>query len=646
MSHNLFRLLSPVIRHPRSAALLVSKASVSSSNGLLPESVLACLTTTHNAYNVQRPRQRLFHTTRQTLASRAEVEKVLDDVEDSQDESDPEYLSTKNPHWVEVGLSPEIIKLLNRNGITEFTKVQGEAMEPILSGLDVMGRSRTGTGKTLAFGLPAMTRLVDLAQEKGIRNKHGRMARGRKPSMLVLCPTRELARQVADELTIYSDALGLDVACFHGGVSYNPQTDALYGGLDILVGTPGRVLDHLKTGNLNLSECNIAVLDEADQMLNMGFADQVETVFEGLGKANAIKTQVLLFSATTPDWVKNMAKRFQKKVHSIDSTGMEGGARVAKTVRHMAVEIQRANLKEALLEDIILSELENGGEGRKGKVLIFTDTKRDADAVAMNNVFRTLTAQSIHGDHSQHVRDQTLDQFRAGKFRVLVATDVAARGLDIKDVDLVVQLNPPSNVDVYVHRSGRTGRAGAKGASIILYSRDQWKDLKFIERDLGHGFSFEVKPPPSEEAIVAIVAKNSVDTIKSMSNKSVSMFKGTADKLLAETNDPADLVARCLAAMNKRPDTDLSSHETSSGWKDDRYIRGDGRGDGLRNRQSRDNRYSGESRGYGRGQRYSPDAYNRSGGQYSTRRDSRPSSSRSDRQDSNSFSSRYNSQRP
>ena len=356
-----------------------------------------------------------------------------------------------------------MIDILSEKGITHFTPVQGEAFDHVLNGRDVIGRSRTGTGKTLAFGLPSITRLLQLYDQKGIRDASGRLARGRKVGMLVLCPTRELARQVQEELQTVARPLGLFTEVFHGGVSYDPQARALRNGLDILVGTPGRVIDHIERGNLNLSECETVVLDEADEMLNMGFAEDVEVILKGVGSANEQKTQCLLFSATTPPWVKEIGKQYQEDVIAIDSTGEEGGARVAKTVRHLAVQVPPGvESKRAVLEDIIAVEISKDMEidaGEEaiaalekhnpiaaavalkksktnqamqqkifGKTIVFTETKREADELVSGGVFKSLTAQALHGDVGQKQRDATLNAFRSGAFNVLVATDVAARG--------------------------------------------------------------------------------------------------------------------------------------------------------------------------------------------------------------------------
>lgn len=514
------------------------------------------------------------------------IPEALVEEEDPINYTDPEYLSTSNPHWVQAGLSPAIIDVLSSKGITHFTPVQGEAFSPILAGRDVIGRSRTGTGKTLAFGLPSITRLVESAEEKGIIDSRGRRKRGRLVSMLVLCPTRELARQVQEELDQVSKPAGLHTAVFHGGVSYEPQARALRMGLDILVGTPGRVIDHIKQGNLDLSECDIVVLDEADEMLNMGFAEDVEIILEGVGSANERKTQCLLFSATTPPWVRDIGRQYQEDVLSIDTTAEQGGARTATTVRHLAIQVPPGpHSKKSILEDIIAveisrdSKVDNIGDGEEeerenpiaaaaaakkrkshsamqqrifGKTIVFTETKRDADELVSTGVFKSLTAQALHGDVGQKQRDATLNAFRQGAFNVLVATDVAGRGIDIQDVDLVVQFGPPRDPDTYVHRSGRTGRAGKKGTSVVLFEPNQARDIVKIERSLGHGFKFELVGPPSTEAALGAAAKTSAIASRGVPDETAKFFKEAAASLLAEGESPEDVVARCLAAISRR----------------------------------------------------------------------------------------------
>lgn len=505
-----------------------------------------------------------------------------------------EARSTSNPQWIKAGLNPAVIDVLSGKGITTFTPVQGEAFLPVLSGLDVIGRSRTGTGKTLAFGLPGLTRLVELTKVKGVRDANGRMQRGRKVSMLILCPTRELARQVSDELEAVARPLGLFVEVFHGGVSYDPQTRALSQGIDVLVGTPGRIMDHMDRGTLDLSECNIVVLDEADEMLNMGFAEDVEVILEDIGSANQEKTQCLLFSATTPSWVKEIASQYQKDVVAIDATGDAGGARVATTVRHLAVQLPPGvESKKSVLEDIIAVEISKDLDKRTkvtyesnviaaaaaekkakthgamqqrifGKTIVFTETKREADELVSGSVFKSLTAQALHGDVGQKQRDATLNAFRSGAFNVLVATDVAARGIDIQDVDLVIQFDPPRDVDTYVHRSGRTGRAGKAGTSVLLFSPQQARDIIRIERDLGHGFQFDLVGPPSTEAALKAAAKTSAIASQSIPDDTAVHFKEAAAELLASSENPEAVVARCLAAISRRA-SDVTSRSLITG---------------------------------------------------------------------------------
>jgi len=505
-----------------------------------------------------------------------------------EDFTDPKFLSTSNPYWTDKGMKQDVIDVLSGKGITRFTEVQGRAFEPAFAGRDVIGRSRTGTGKTIAFGLPSVHRLVKIAEEQGKLDHHGRRKRGRNVSMIVLCPTRELARQVEEETAQIARPLGLFTTVFHGGVSYDPQARALRNGIDILVGTPGRIMDHLNRGNLNLSDCNIVVLDEADEMLNMGFAEDVEVILDGVGANNDEKTQCLLFSATTPSWVKEIGRNYQKDVVSIDATS-DNAARTATTVRHIAIQVPPgSDSKKAILEDIIAVEISkdldeallSGAEEEEedlsdnpiaaaaaakkkrgnsamqqkifGKTIVFTETKRDADDLVSGSVFKSLTAQALHGDVGQKQRDATLNAFRAGAFNVLVATDVAARGIDIKDVDLVVQFSPPREVDTYVHRSGRTGRAGKKGTSVLLFDPRQARDIVRIERNVGHGFKFELSGPPSGEAALVAASKTSAIACKSVPEETSQFFKEAAASLLASGESAEDIVAKCLAAISRR----------------------------------------------------------------------------------------------
>jgi len=527
----------------------------------------------------------------------AEVAPIDESIVGITDPKHPNFLSTSNPHWTNKGMHQKVIDALSAKGITHFTEVQGTSFEHVMAGRDVIGRSRTGTGKTLAFGIPALHRLEQLAIRDGAVDNHGRRKKGRGVSMIVLCPTRELARQVSEELDSIARLMGLHTALFHGGVSYEPQSRALRNGLDVLVGTPGRIIDHLNRGNINLTECNTVVLDEADEMLNMGFAEDVEVILDGVGSSNEEKTQCLLFSATTPGWVKTIGRKYQANVVSIDAT-TDQGVRTATTVRHVAIQVPYG--KQDILEDIIAVEIskdvdasillptikdeDESGEPESnpmddlynhnpiaaaakaakkktgsvmqqkifGKTIVFTETKREADELVSGGVFKSLTAQALHGDVGQKQRDATLAAFRAGAFNVLVATDVAARGIDIKDVDLVVQFAPPRQTDTYVHRSGRTGRAGSKGTSVLLFDQRQARDLVNIERELGHGFKFELLGPPSTEAALLAASKTSAIACKGVPDETAAFFLESAKGLLGGDDSAEAIVAKCLAAISRR----------------------------------------------------------------------------------------------
>ena len=293
----------------------------------------------------------------------------------------------------------------------------------------------------------------------------------------------------------------------------------------------------------------------------MGFAEDVETILDGVGSRNDEKTQCLLFSATTPSWVKNIGRKYQDNVLSIDATAGQDGARTATTVRHLAIQLPPGrDGKMSILEDIIAVEISkdkaddaeilnnpiaaaaadkkrktNSAMQQKifGKTIVFTQTKREADELVSGGIFKSLTAQALHGDIGQKQRDATLAAFRAGAFNVLVATDVAARGIDIQDVDLVIQFDPPRDVDTYVHRSGRTGRAGNKGVSVLLFNGGQSRDIVRIERELSHGFKFELAGPPSIEAALNAAAKTSAIACRGVPDATAKDFKDSAKVLLS-----------------------------------------------------------------------------------------------------------------
>ncbi|KAK1303415.1 DEAD-box ATP-dependent RNA helicase 53 [Acorus calamus] len=363
-----------------------------------------------------------------------------------------------------LGISKEIVKALAKKGITRLFPIQRAVLEPAMQGRDLVGRAKTGTGKTLAFGIPILDRIIQINAKEGLK---------RDPLALALAPTRELARQVEREFK--ETAPSLVTLCVYGGTPIRQQMDALNQGVDVVVGTPGRVIDLLKRGSLSLSQVKFMVLDEADEMLKVGFAEDVETILEGLPK----KRQSMMFSATLPSWIKGLTRKYLKDPLTIDLVG-ENDQKLAEgiTLYSIASDMSR---KASLLGPLITEH------GKGGKCIVFAQTKRDVDRLA-HAMGRSHNCQPLHGDISQNQRERTLAGFRDGRFNVLVATDVAARGLDVPNVDLIIHYELPNNSEIFVHRSGRTGRAGKKGCAILIYNDHQTRAVRVIEQDIGCKF--------------------------------------------------------------------------------------------------------------------------------------------------------------
>jgi ATP-dependent RNA helicase DDX21 len=442
----------------------------------------------------------------------------------------------------------ETVAILLGKGISTYTPVQGQTYEHILAGRDMIARSRTGTGKTIAFGLPV---IQHLGRFSGLDTT----IRGRGPSFLIVCPTRELVQQVAAELAQLAKPQRLAVEAFYGGSPYPPQERALRSGLDILVATPGRLLDHLSRGSLKLNNVKHVVLDEADEMLNMGFADDIEEVFTYVDVPSC---QVMLFSATVPEWVQKIAGKYLKDPLHVDAVGNQD-TRLATTVTHLAIETPSRH-RAHILEDVIAVH------GKGSAAIVFTQTKKECDELAGGNAFSTLTSQVLHGDIGQKQREVTIGQFRKGAFQVLVATDVAARGIDISHIDLVVQYRPPSDPDTYVHRSGRTGRAGRTGTCVTLYSDHEVRDIKRIEKTVGKGFRFQRASVPSPTQVMQVAGQVAIKSLEAVGEEVVPYFQDAARELLASPDFESNkemLVARCLAAISRK--TDLQARSMLTG---------------------------------------------------------------------------------
>ncbi|CAN1338250.1 DEAD-box ATP-dependent RNA helicase 9, mitochondrial [Linum perenne] len=388
-----------------------------------------------------------------------------------------------------LGISQEIVSALANKGITSLFPIQRAVLVPSMEGKDLFGRARTGTGKTLAFGIPIIDKILKYNAKRGYIYR-----RGRNPLALVMAPTRELAKQVEKEFR--ESAPTLDTACIYGGAPIYKQMRELEYGIDVCVGTPGRIIDLMNRGALNLSEVQFVVLDEADQMLNVGFVDDIELILQKLPP----KRQTMLFSATMPSWIKNLVRNYLKNPLTIDLVG-DSDKKLADGITLYSIasdSYQKAGVLGPLITE----------HGKGGKCIVFTETKRDADRLAYA-MAKSHKCQALHGDITQAQRERTLSGFRDGKFSILVATDVAARGLDVPNVDLVIHYAIPNSPETFLHRSGRTGRAGKKGTAILIYGRDQNRQVRMIEREVGGRFTELPKIAVEDVSILSDMASSS-----------------------------------------------------------------------------------------------------------------------------------------
>jgi ATP-dependent RNA helicase RhlE len=355
-----------------------------------------------------------------------------------------------------LGLSPVIKHNLYRLGYRVPTPVQVKAIPLALEGRDIIGSAQTGTGKTAAFGIPMIERLV----------LNANALKPRLPQSLVLTPTRELALQVNESLVGFSHKTGLRSVAIFGGVGMQPQIDALKRGVHIVVATPGRLIDHMEQRNVDLSAIQILTIDEADRMMDMGFLPPLRRILGALPK----QRQTLLFSATFPEPIRALAVKFMINAAEVQAAAPNSAA---ATVRHRIHRVQRDRKRDLLV--YLLRQ-------NRDQTLVFCRTKRGSDRLCRYLASSGLRAAAIHGDKSQNARTQALRDFKSGKTHVLVATDIAARGLDIEQLPVVINFDLPMVAEDYIHRIGRTGRAGAEGQAVSLVSHDEIDQLRGIQR--------------------------------------------------------------------------------------------------------------------------------------------------------------------
>lgn len=358
----------------------------------------------------------------------------------------------------ELNIIPEITKALQKTGYTTPTEIQQRAIPIVLNKKDLIGCAQTGTGKTASFAIP----ILQLLHQKKVDKK--------QISALVLTPTRELALQIDENFKTYSQFLSLSHLAIFGGVPQGAQVTALKKGVNILIATPGRLLDFINQGIINLQNIEILVLDEADRMLDMGFVHDVKKILTKIPK----KRQTLFFSATMPPEIRSFAQSLLYRPEEVNVTPVSSTAETVKQSVYFVEKDQKVELLTDLLKN-----------STSIRTLIFTRTKYGADKLAKKLIKAGIPSAAIHGDKSQNTRQRVLDDFKNSRIGVLIATDIAARGIDIDELPQVINYELPNVPETYVHRIGRTGRAGAAGSAISFCDTDSKKDLKNIEKLIG-----------------------------------------------------------------------------------------------------------------------------------------------------------------
>lgn len=385
----------------------------------------------------------------------------------------------------ELGLSAPILRQLEKLEYKIPTPIQSACIPLLLQKKDLMGLAQTGTGKTAAFALPLIQHFSEQSQKP----------LPRKVRALILSPTRELAAQIHDNICAYAKGLNLSTAVMFGGVSYGPQFKKLAAGLDILVSTPGRLIDHLERQTISLDRVETLILDEADHMLDMGFAPALKKIVSKIPR----NRHTQMFSATMPDNIRELAQALLNEPETIMVT--PPAATADKVEQSLFMVKSQADKRNTTLN--LMVEREN-----PGRTLIFTRTKHGANRLASFLTEKAFPASAIHGDKSQGARERMLREFRSGETPILVATDIAARGIDVKEIQLVINYDLPEEPEVYVHRIGRTARAGASGQAISLCSPDEIKKARDMHRLLGRILPVHSSSQELPEELTTVPGKN------------------------------------------------------------------------------------------------------------------------------------------
>ena len=416
----------------------------------------------------------------------------------------------------ELGLSPESLKAVAKMGFEEASPIQSETIPKLLAGADIVGLSQTGSGKTAAFAIPAIERVdVNL----------------RAPQVLILCPTRELAMQVAEEVAKLAQfKRGVRELPIYGGQSYDRQLRGLREGAQIIIGTPGRVMDHLERKTLKLDQVGMVILDEADRMLDMGFREDIETIL----KQAPVQRQTVFFSATMPPPIRHLIKNYTREPVNIR---IEAQAMVVPAIDQVYYEVDRRSKLEVLCRLIDLQDIKYG--------IIFCGTKMMCDELADHLKARGYSSDKLHGDISQQMRERVVAKFKKRGFEFLVATDVAARGLDVDDIEVVFNYDLPQDAEDYVHRIGRTGRAGKTGRAITFVAgREIWKMEQIIRFTKGKVRREKV---PSAEEVEEKRTNAFLETLRETLEKGAYKRQdATIDQLLNAGHSPTDIASALI----------------------------------------------------------------------------------------------------
>ncbi|WP_071848858.1 DEAD/DEAH box helicase [Alkalibacterium sp. 20] len=466
----------------------------------------------------------------------------------------------------ELDLIPELLKSVKEMGFEETTPIQEQTIPLALEGRDVIGQAQTGTGKTAAFGLP-MLQKIDTS-------KH--VVQG-----LVVAPTRELAIQTQEEIFRLSRDKKVKVTCVYGGADIKRQIQQIKGGAQIVVGTPGRLLDHIRRKTLRLDHVETLVLDEADEMLNMGFIDDIETIIKEIPK----ERQTLLFSATMPEPIKRIGVRF---MNNPETVRIQTKTLAASTIDQYYTKA-RDNEKFDVLTRLL--DVQN-----PKSALIFGRTKKRVDELSKGLEMRGYQAEGIHGDLSQSKRMSVLKDFKNGKMDILVATDVAARGLDVTGLTHVFNYDIPQDPESYVHRIGRTGRAGEEGVAVTFVTPQEMSYLHTIEKLTNQPLT-ALRPPTSDEALESQLQSAMKDIQKTIDENGLDKYTNAAEKLLVSYSSE-DLAAALVKAMIKDPtDVPVKISPQRPLPNKEKGNRGRGKGKGSSNRSGGGkSSYKGKSR--------------------------------------------------